>query len=218
MITSRQLFQAQRLSLVASSRREFSSAQSSASALPQIPNVQHLKRFYRHATVVPHPESDSFKKLELSKDVTFDNLSLSHGPYWAVALDGRIIKTMYKDPMPIPSRALAVAIAEEWESQHEKIDLRTLHLNQMLARAIRAKHDESLATHMQSEVRRILENDQICYREDPQSENTYKRALAKLQEEKTQVVHDFLKERFNISLKIWHTIYMDPQDKSVKNI
>jgi chaperone required for assembly of F1-ATPase len=66
---------------------------------------------------------------------------------------------MYKDPMPIPSRALAVAIAEEWESQHEKIDLKTLHLNQFMTRAIRASCDPSLAAHMQSEVQRILEND-----------------------------------------------------------
>jgi len=143
---------------------------------------------------------------------------MCHGPYWAVALDNRIIKTMYKDPMPIPSRALAVALAEEWDSQHEKIDLKTLHLNQMLARAIRASHDPSLAAHMQSDIQRILENDQICYREDPDSENTYKRALAKVQKEHTQPVHDFLKERFDISLKIWYTIYMDPQDISVKKI
>lgn len=31
-------------------------------------------------------------------------------------------------------------------------------------------------------------------------------------------MHDFLKERFDITLKIWHTIYMDPQDISVKKI
>ena len=31
-------------------------------------------------------------------------------------------------------------------------------------------------------------------------------------------MHDFLRERFGITLKIWHHIYMDPQDKSVKNI
>ena len=98
-------------------------------------------------------------KLKPTEDVTLDNLSMSHGPYWAVALDNRVIKTMYKDPMPIPSRALAVALAEEWESQEEKIDLKTLHLNQMLARAIRANHDPSLAAHMQSDIQRILEND-----------------------------------------------------------
>ena len=127
--------------------------------MPQIPNVQHLKRFYRHASVIIHPDSDSLPKLKPSEEVTFDNLSLTHGPYWAVALDGRVIKTMYKDPMPIPSRALAVAIAEEWESQKDKIDLKTLTLNQMLARSIRSTHDPSLATHMQTEVQRILEND-----------------------------------------------------------
>ncbi len=124
--------------------RNFASG-SSNPGMPTIPNVQHLKRFYRHASVVPHPDSDSLPKLAASDEVTFNNLSLAHDGYWAVALDKRVVKTMYKDPMPIPSRALAVALAEEWESQQEKIDLKTLHLNQMFARAIRAKHDPNLA-------------------------------------------------------------------------
>ena len=88
-----------------------------------------------------------------------ENLSMSHGPYWAVALDGRVIKTMYKDPLPIPSRALAVALAEEWESQQEKIDLKSLTLNHVMARSIRATHDPYLQAHMQGEIQRILEND-----------------------------------------------------------
>ena len=104
-------------------------ASSTASVMPSIPNVSHLKRFYKKATVIQHPDSDSLPKLKPTEDVSFENLSMCHGPYWAVALDGRVIKTMYKDPMPIPSRALAVALAEEWESQQEKIDLKTLHLN-----------------------------------------------------------------------------------------
>ena len=66
--------------------------------------------------MVRHPDSDKLTKLAASDEVTFDNLSLSHDGYWAVSLDKRIIKSMYKDPMPIPSRALAVALAEEWES------------------------------------------------------------------------------------------------------
>ena len=71
---------------------------------------------------------------------------------------------------------------------------------------------------MQSEIQRILENDQVCYREDPESDNTYKRKLAEYQKEHTDPVHAFMKERFDITLKIWYTIFMDPQDKSVKNI
>ena len=101
----------------------------STTQMPQIPNAQHLKRFYKRASVVPHPDSDSLPKLAASEDSTFENLSLSHGKYWAVALDNRIVKTMYKDVMPIPSRALAVALAEEWDNQKDKIDLKTLHLN-----------------------------------------------------------------------------------------
>jgi len=88
----------------------------STSPVHQVPNIQHLKRFYKRASIVPHPDSDSLTKLAATEDVTFDNLSLSHGQYWAVALDNRIIKTMYKDVMPIPSRALAIALAEEWDS------------------------------------------------------------------------------------------------------
>lgn len=87
-----------------------------SSQMPTIPNVQHLKRFYKHARVIQHPDSDSFDKLSASEEVTMDNMSKSHGPYWAVALDSRVVKTLYKDPMPIPSRALAVALAEEWEA------------------------------------------------------------------------------------------------------
>ena len=85
--------------------------------MPTIPNVQHLKRFYRHATVIPHPDPSICPPILAAGDeVDFTNLSRSHDQYWAVALDGRVVKTMYKDPLPIPSRALAVALAEEWES------------------------------------------------------------------------------------------------------
>lgn len=71
---------------------------------------------------------------------------------------------------------------------------------------------------MQTEIQRILENDQVCYREDPENENTYKRMLAKVQKEATDPVHEFIKEKFDITLKIWTTIFNDTQDKSVKNI
>jgi chaperone required for assembly of F1-ATPase len=48
--------------------------------------------------------------------------------YWAVTLDGKVTKTMYKDALLIPTKAMAVALAEEWESQKEHISLKSLHL------------------------------------------------------------------------------------------
>jgi chaperone required for assembly of F1-ATPase len=54
---------------------------------------------------------------------------MSHDTYWAVTLDGRVTKTFFKDDLLIPSRSLAVALAEEWETQGETIDIKSLHLN-----------------------------------------------------------------------------------------
>ena len=51
------------------------------------------------------------------------NDKIERGKYWCVCLDSRTIKTIYKDELYIPSRALAVALSEEWESQVEIIDL-----------------------------------------------------------------------------------------------
>lgn len=65
-----------------------------------------------------------------------------------MALDGRVTKTLYKDDFLIPSRALAVSIAEEWDMQEERVDLKTLKLNQMLAKAVRTIHDPTLITFM----------------------------------------------------------------------
>lgn len=91
--------------------------------------MSKLKKFYKRAEVIEHPESDQLQKLKESEEVTYNNLSLSKGPYWGIALDGRTIKTIYKDKLLIPSRALAVALCEEWEAQEDRFDLKSLHLN-----------------------------------------------------------------------------------------
>ena len=68
--------------------------------------MSKLKKFYRHAEVIEHPESDFLEKLKPEEKVTYNNLSKTHGPYWGVALDGRPIKTIYKERMAVPSRAI----------------------------------------------------------------------------------------------------------------
>lgn len=88
----------------------------------------------------------------------------------------------------------------------------------MIAKAWRAQLDKELAAYMKQKIYEILENDQICYREDPQCQNEYKKNLAKLQVEKTDPLFEFLKTRFGIKLKVWHNIAMDSQDKSFKKI
>ena len=79
-------------------------------------------------------------------------------------------------------------------------------LNQMFAKAIRASNEAELLQYKRDKIFRILSNDQICYRYDPESQDDYHRALAVVQRDTTDPVFDFLKERFEIDLDIWTSI------------
>lgn len=81
-----------------------------------MPTMQHVRRFYKKVDVVEHPLSSKMPKLQPEQKVSLQYLQHSHDKYYAVTLDGRVTKTLYKDDLCIPSRALAVAIAEEWDS------------------------------------------------------------------------------------------------------
>ena len=110
---------------------------------------------------------------------------------------------------------MAVALAEEWDSQHESIDLKTLHLNNFLAKCIRAANDDGLQRYMREELYTILENDQICYRESESAENSYKSGLAKAQKEQTQRIFDIMEKHYGVHLNVFHDIASGPQHSSV---
>lgn len=63
---------------------------------------------------------------------------------------------------------------------------------------------------MQEEIKRVLENDQICYRESEDAESTYNVKLHKVQKEHTDKIFDFLEKDFGIKLKIFHHIPLEP--------
>ena len=80
-----------------------------------MPSGYKIKRFYKKVDIMEHPQTEQQKKLAKGEQVSFNNLSLSD-KYWAVSLDGKIIKTIYKDDLLLPTKALAIALAEEWDS------------------------------------------------------------------------------------------------------
>ena len=87
-----------------------------------------------------------------------------------------------------------------------------------MSRGVRAQYDSAIMDYMKDELTAILENDQICFRESEDAENDYKLGLARTQKEHTQRIFDTLEKEFNIKLKIFHTIQMEPQDPSVSNL
>lgn len=54
--------------------------------------------------------------------------SLFHKKYYGVLLDNRKCKSMHLDELKIPTKKLALALAEEWQSQKDMVNLYKMHL------------------------------------------------------------------------------------------
>lgn len=60
----------------------------------------------------------------------------SPGSGYAILLDGRPVRTPKKLPLVVPTRALAEAIAAEWEAQGERVDPATMPLSKLAITAL----------------------------------------------------------------------------------
>lgn len=171
-----------------------------------------IKRFYKKVEVKEHPIMDLLEPKDFLQaglavpagtPIGLDNMSkIREGQdvFYAVTLDGKTMKTMYKDPLYIPSRALALAIAEEWESQVGTIDMRQMHINNMIAKAVKSRLDPSLEHYMKNEILKVITNDQVCFIE-PESDNEYKEKLRVFQKERIEMIFEVLDKTFEIKLK-----------------
>ena len=100
-----------------------------------------MKRFYKTVTVAP--ENDG----------------------WRVLLDGRGIKTACGKAQVVPSRALAEAMAAEWDGQGEEIDASAFRFRDLADYAIDiAGPDRATVI---AAVLRFAETDTLCYRAEP---------------------------------------------------
>ncbi|MFD0859752.1 ATP12 family chaperone protein [Roseovarius aquimarinus] len=84
------------------------------------------------------------------------------GAGFGVALDARSVKTPAKAPLVVPTRALAEAIAAEWEAVEAKIDPRAMPMTRSANAAI------DKVAHQRAEVADMIaaygETDLLCYR------------------------------------------------------
>lgn len=82
-----------------------------------------------------------------------------------ITLDGRAIKTQGGRPQRVPARALAEAMAAEWEMQGEVIDPAHFVYRDMADYAIDVVPEERAA--IIAKLLRYGETDTLCYRADP---------------------------------------------------
>ena len=87
------------------------------------------------------------------------------GDGWQVSLDGRGIKTAGGAPQIVPTRALADALAAEWDGQGETLDPSAFVLRDLADYAI-----DAIASGREDAPAALLpyaETDTLCYRADP---------------------------------------------------
>ncbi|HJU31257.1 MAG TPA: ATP12 family protein [Hyphomicrobiaceae bacterium] len=81
---------------------------------------------------------------------------------YAVELDGRPVRTPAKAILAVPNRALATAVAAEWEAQGERIDPMSMPLTRLVNSAIdgvRGREEE-----VRRDVAKYAVSDLLCYR------------------------------------------------------
>jgi chaperone required for assembly of F1-ATPase len=84
------------------------------------------------------------------------------GGGWSILLDARTLQTPARAPLSVPRRALAEALAAEWDAQTEKVVPATMPLMRLAATAI----DRTTAQRgaVIDEIVGYAETDLVCYR------------------------------------------------------
>lgn len=105
-----------------------------------------------------------------------DAAAVADGAGWAIALDGRKVKTPGKAPLLVPTLALADAIAAEWAAQEDVVNPTSMPFTRSANSAI------DKVAHQKSEVADMLADyadaDLLCYRADGPRELVSRQAAA----------------------------------------
>lgn len=123
---------------------------------------------------------------------------------YAILLDGRPVKTPAQKPLEVESRALAEAIAAEWQAQGEKVEPQTMPLMALTCSAldlIPQRRDVEIG-----ELAAYGETELLCYR------SASPRELAERQALTWQPLLDWAERHLDAPLRSIETITHQPQD------
>lgn len=122
----------------------------------------------------------------------------------SVTLDGRPIKTPGKRPLVLPYRALADAIAAEWDAQEETVKPATMALTKLANSTIDVVADRR--PDIVAETARYAATDLVCYRSQDPAE------LVRRQDDAWDPLMAWLEERDGICLEVTRSILPISQD------
>jgi chaperone required for assembly of F1-ATPase len=112
---------------------------------------------------------------------------------WGVALDGKPLRTPARKPLVVPTRALAEAIAGEWNAAGETVQPRTMPLTGLANAAI--DHVEPNREQFARQLARYGESDLLCYRADSPP------SLAERQQQSWDALLAWARRRFDVDFR-----------------
>lgn len=115
-------------------------------------NTQAARRFYKHARVAAREQG------------------------YGVALDERVLRTPRNRPFQSPTRALAEAVAAEWEAQGERIAPASMPMTQLAFAAIDATPERR--AELSRALAKYIETDLVCHRADSPPELVARQSAA----------------------------------------
>ncbi|HVY99999.1 MAG TPA: ATP12 family protein [Dongiaceae bacterium] len=125
---------------------------------------------------------------------------------WGIALDGKSVRTPARNPLVLESRALAEAIAAEWNAQEAKVRPDTMPLMQLASTAIDRVAPER--ARIVAETAAYAGTDLVCYRAEAPDE------LVRRQAEAWDPLIGWLRERFDVALATASGVIAVPQSEA----
>ncbi|XP_053550962.1 ATP synthase mitochondrial F1 complex assembly factor 2 [Bombina bombina] len=122
----------------------------------------------------------------------YENVSITHGEGgYEINLDRRKLKTPSGKVFTVPSEALAIAVATEWDCQRDTIKFYTMHLTTLCNTALDNPTQKDKKTLIRASLK-FLETDTICYRvEEPPP-------LVALQKNEWDPVLEWAEKRYDV--------------------
>uniref|UniRef100_M4BFT5 ATP synthase mitochondrial F1 complex assembly factor 2 n=1 Tax=Hyaloperonospora arabidopsidis (strain Emoy2) TaxID=559515 RepID=M4BFT5_HYAAE len=137
--------------------------------------------------------------LRFYKDVGVQDVNAPLGYRYAVTLDGKTVKTPKQQPLRLPTRAMAFAVAHEWDAQKHDIRPATMPIMTLASTAL----DLLLTSSSQEaidEMMHYLHTDTVCY----QVTSDQQEQLVALQQKKWKPIRKWFSDTFGGDVDVSH--------------
>ncbi|XP_028912234.1 ATP synthase mitochondrial F1 complex assembly factor 2 isoform X1 [Ornithorhynchus anatinus] len=124
----------------------------------------------------------------------YQNVSITRGEGgFEINLDHRKLRTPQAKLFTVPSEALAIAVATEWDSQQDTIKFYTMHLTTLCNTSLDNPSQRSKDQLIRAAVK-FLDTDTVCYRvEEPET-------LVELQKNEWDPIVEWAEKRYNVQI------------------